>query len=63
MFNAEFKVDEKDIKLTIWDTAGQEKYFALASGKHFISTKGYYKKADIILLVFDISIRATFESE
>ena len=37
----------KDYELQIWDTAGQEKFYAL--GKHF------YKDAYIICLVYDIT--------
>ena len=43
----------KTIKLEIWDTAGQEKYRALA--------KIFYKDAGIAVLVYDITRRESFE--
>ena len=42
------------VKLKILDTAGQEKYNSL--------TKTYYKNADGVLFVFDISSKKSFES-
>ena len=46
--NGKFK-----IKQIIWDTAGQEIYRSLASF--------YYKDADAVLLVYDITNKSTFE--
>jgi len=40
-------VGEKRVKLVIWDTAGQEKYHALA--------KVYYQNAAGALLVYDVT--------
>jgi Ras-related protein Rab-2A len=47
--------DEKkyDIKLQIWDTAGQESFKSI--------TRSYYRDAAGVMLVFDISKRDTFE--
>jgi small GTP-binding protein len=42
----------KTIELKIWDTAGQERYRNL--------TKQYYKGADGILLIFDLTKKETF---
>jgi small GTP-binding protein len=42
-----------DVELQIWDTAGQEKFFAI--------TKSYYRGADGIFLVFDLSNVSTFK--
>ncbi|KAH3732440.1 Rab GTPase [Pelomyxa schiedti] len=47
------KVDGRDIKLEIWDTAGQEKFRAL--------TPMYYRGAAAALVVYDITKMATFE--
>ena len=55
MFATDFKVRETELRLTIWDTGGQEKYYSMASS--------YYKKADIVLLVYDVSEFKTFESK
>ena len=41
------------INYEIWDTAGQEKYRALA--------KVFYKNAAVCILVYDITRRASFE--
>ena len=43
----------KSVKLKIWDTAGQERFKNI--------TKQYYKGADGILLVYDITDRNSFE--
>jgi len=47
-------IDGKEIKLEIWDTAGQESYLAL--------TRSYYRNADGCLLVFDITRASTFKA-
>jgi Ras-related protein Rab-18 len=44
----------KTIKLTIWDTAGQERFRTL--------TSSYYRGAHGIIVVYDITNRASFES-
>lgn len=46
------EIDGQQVKLQIWDTAGQEKFRAI--------TKAYYRGAHGILVVFDISRRDTF---
>ena len=52
------KVEYKDINkiliLDIWDTAGQEKYKSL--------TKFFYKDAAVAILVYDISLKQSFEN-
>ena len=47
------KDEQQSIKFEIWDTAGQEKYRALA--------KVFYKNAAVCILVYDITRRASFE--
>ncbi|KAK9763660.1 Ras- protein Rab-18 [Basidiobolus ranarum] len=47
------EVDEKKYKLTIWDTAGQERFRTL--------TSSYYRGAQGVILVYDVSSRETFE--
>ena len=44
----------KRVKVTIWDTAGQERFRTL--------TPSYYRGAQGIILVYDVSRRDTFES-
>ena len=44
---------KQSIKYEIWDTAGQEKYRALA--------KVFYKNAGVCILVFDITRRKSFD--
>ena len=45
--------DGKELKLDIWDTAGQEKYRAL--------TQMFYKDANAAILVYDITNQDSFE--
>ena len=53
-----FKKDEifdgKTIRIKIWDTAGQERYKAL--------TQGYFRNAEGIMIVYDVSNLDTFEN-
>eukprot|EP00833_Pecoramyces_ruminatium_P001595 jgi/Orpsp1_1/1175627/evm.model.c7180000054607.1 len=46
-------IEDKKYKLTIWDTAGQERFRTL--------TSSYYRGAQGVILVYDVSSRATFE--
>ena len=46
------EVDGKQVRLQIWDTAGQEKFRPI--------TKAYYRGAHGILVLFDLSKRDTF---
>mmetsp|Transcript_12704 Transcript_12704/g.11263 ORF Transcript_12704/g.11263 Transcript_12704/m.11263 type:complete len:102 (+) Transcript_12704:13-318(+) len=41
------KIDEREVLVRIWDTAGQERYGPIP--------KKYYKNADGIILVYDIT--------
>jgi small GTP-binding protein len=45
-------VDDKAIRLQVWDTAGEERFLMI--------TKAYYRGAQGILLVFDVSNADTF---
>jgi len=45
---------QKHMKLSLWDTAGQETYKSI--------TRSYFRGASGALLVFDITRRATFDS-
>eukprot|EP00005_Dracoamoeba_jomungandri_P001985 CAMPEP_0174250002 /NCGR_PEP_ID=MMETSP0439-20130205/315_1 /TAXON_ID=0 /ORGANISM="Stereomyxa ramosa, Strain Chinc5" /LENGTH=199 /DNA_ID=CAMNT_0015329959 /DNA_START=47 /DNA_END=646 /DNA_ORIENTATION=+ len=46
-------IDDNQVKLQIWDTAGQEKFRSI--------TRSYYRGAAGALLVYDITRRSTFE--
>jgi small GTP-binding protein len=46
-------IDESFVKLQIWDTAGQERFRGI--------TKSYYKGANAVILVYDISSPKSFE--
>ncbi|CAD8069678.1 unnamed protein product [Paramecium primaurelia] len=48
----EFVQQGQQIKLCIWDTAGQDKYFSL--------TKSYFQRADGVIMVFDIADKDSF---
>jgi Ras-related protein Rab-2A len=43
-----------NLKLQIWDTAGQESFKSI--------TRGYYRSAAVALLVYDITNRDSFEN-
>ena len=45
--------DGNVVKLKIWDTAGQERFHNI--------TQTFYKKADGIVLIYDITDKRTFE--
>jgi small GTP-binding protein len=45
---------DKAIRFDLWDTAGQEKYRSLA--------KIFYKDAKIVIFVFDITLKSSFEA-
>ena len=47
------KMGDSSVKVLIWDTAGQEKFQNIA--------KQYYKGANGVLLIYDISNRKSFE--
>ena len=46
------RIEERDVKLQIWDTAGQESFRSI--------TRSYYRGAAGALLVYDITRRDTF---
>ena len=48
------EVEGKNIKLQVWDCAGQERFRSI--------TSSYYRGAHGVLLVYDITDRSTFES-
>lgn len=48
------QIEGKTVKMQIWDTAGQERFEAI--------TKQFYRRAQGVVLVFDICSRSSFES-
>lgn len=46
-------IDDKKVKLQIWDTAGSERFRAV--------TSGYYRGAHGVIVVFDVSDRRSFD--
>ena len=46
--------NNKDVKIQIWDTAGQDRFRSI--------TKNYYKGSHGIILIYDITNRRTFEN-
>lgn len=53
-FNVFYPKKYNNVKLEIWDTAGQERYKSIVPL--------YYKNASIILIIFDITNRNSFEN-
>lgn len=47
------KVGEQDVRVNVWDTAGQEKFRSL--------TPSYYRDAGIVFIVYDITSRYSFK--
>lgn len=47
------KVGDKEVKMELWDTAGQEKFRTL--------NRIFYKNAKIAIIVYDITRRESFE--
>ena len=47
-------VDDKIVKLQIWDTAGQEKFKTI--------TSSYYRNAHSVMIVYDVSDRKSFHN-
>mmetsp|Transcript_12083 Transcript_12083/g.18430 ORF Transcript_12083/g.18430 Transcript_12083/m.18430 type:complete len:208 (-) Transcript_12083:131-754(-) len=50
----EIEIEDKLVTLQIWDTAGQERFQSLGNS--------FYRGADCCILVFDVTIRKTFEN-
>ena len=46
------RIEDYSVKLQIWDTAGQERYRTI--------TNAYYRGADGIIVVFDLTSRESF---
>ena len=54
IINDEGKTEKKSFVISLFDTAGQEKFRSI--------THNYYKEADGILLIYDIDDKSSFES-
>ena len=52
-FNKEEKINDQIIQIKLWDTAGQEIFHSL--------TKNFYRKADGIIIVYDITNKNSFD--
>lgn len=46
------QIGEERVRLQVWDTAGQEKYFTI--------TKTFYKNTHCVVIVFDLTDKKTF---
>lgn len=49
-----FRIDGEDIRIMLWDTAGQEEFDAI--------TKAYYRGAQACVLAFSTTDRMSFEA-
>lgn len=54
IFNYLHRIDSEDVRLMLWDTAGQEEFDAI--------TKAYYRGAQACVLAFSTTDRASFET-
>ena len=52
-FNKEERINDQIIQIKLWDTAGQEIFHSL--------TKNFYRKADGIIIVYDITNKESFD--
>jgi len=48
------KIEDRKVKIQIWDTAGQERFRNI--------TRAYYRGANGIILVYDVTSRSSFEN-
>ncbi|OHT09729.1 Ras-related protein Rab-18 [Tritrichomonas foetus] len=53
-FNKIVKIEDREYDVSLWDTAGSEKYRGL--------TPNYYRKADGAIVVFDVNNSSSFNS-
>lgn len=51
-YSKALRVDDKVVSLQLWDTAGQERFQSV--------TKAYYRGAQGVLLVYDVSQEESF---
>ncbi len=52
-FTKDVTIDDKVIRVKIWDTAGQEQYKSL--------TKNFFRNSDGVIIVYDATQKATFD--
>ena len=52
-YSKEEKINGKNIKIKLWDTAGQEKFHTLPYS--------YYKKCDGVLITYDVTNKESFD--
>ena len=53
-FTKDETLDDKNVRIKIWDTAGQERFKSL--------TKGFFRNAEGIMIVYDVTNQETYES-
>ena len=53
-FTKDETIDDKNVRIKIWDTAGQERFKSL--------TKGFFRNAEGIMIVYDVTNQETYES-
>ncbi|CAN7948324.1 unnamed protein product, partial [Ixodes hexagonus] len=54
-------VDGRHVAMQLWDTAGQERQTAVFCGRFRSVTKQYYRRADGVILVYDVSSETSFK--
>jgi small GTP-binding protein len=52
-FTKEEKIEDKVIRVKIWDTAGQEQYKSL--------TRNFYRNSNGVIIVYDVTNKSSFE--
>ena len=53
-YKKDITIDDKIVRVQLWDTAGAEKYYSL--------TKGFFRNAQGIMVVFDVTNSETYDN-
>ena len=57
------EVEGRDVELVVWDTAGQERYYSITRSSTWHEHQDYYRRAQLVFIVFDVSDAASYSSK